>query len=143
MALELNWKKNICKYWIHEEHCPTIAYDDVDLFLVGLMNISGMQKYFNKINRKHIDFVLAKPDNLQIMLLIELDDCSHDIKQAERDKFIDEGYDINFGARPLKRLVGKTLEVDLSRLLIEGKIKEHEEVLLDYQDDNYIIKKKN
>lgn len=55
-------------------------------------NQSEWQKYFNKINRKHIDFVLAKPDNLQIMLLIELDDYSHDIKQAERDKFIDELY---------------------------------------------------
>ena len=28
-----------------------------------------------------------------------------------RKKFIEEGYDINFGARPLKRLVGKTIEV--------------------------------
>ena len=43
-----NWGKSVCKYWIHEEHCPIIGYDDVDLFLVDLMNISGMQKYFNQ-----------------------------------------------------------------------------------------------
>lgn len=43
-----NWSKNVCKFWIHEEHGPTIAYDDVDLFLVHLMSISGMQKYLNK-----------------------------------------------------------------------------------------------
>ena len=55
-------------------------------------NQSEWQKYFNKINRKHIDFVLAKPENLQIVLLIELDDNSHDVKQVERDKFIDELY---------------------------------------------------
>ena len=42
------WGENLCKFWIHEEHCPTIAYDDVDLFLVDLMHISGMQKYFNQ-----------------------------------------------------------------------------------------------
>lgn len=43
-----NWGKNVCKYWIHEEHCPVIGYNDVDLFLVDLIHIPGMQKYFNK-----------------------------------------------------------------------------------------------
>ena len=43
-----NRSTSVCKYWIHEEYCPVIGYDDVDLFLVDLMNISGMQKYFNQ-----------------------------------------------------------------------------------------------
>jgi hypothetical protein len=43
-----NWGKNVCKYWIHEEHCPVIGYDDADLFLLDLTHISGMQKYFNQ-----------------------------------------------------------------------------------------------
>ena len=43
-----NWGKNVCRFWIHEEHCPTIAYDDVDLFLLDLMYIPGMQKYFGQ-----------------------------------------------------------------------------------------------
>ena len=43
-----NWGRNVCKYWIHEEYCPTIAYDDADLFLVHLMNIPGMEQYFNQ-----------------------------------------------------------------------------------------------
>ena len=42
------WGKDVCKFWIHEEHCPTIAYDDVDLFLLDLMHLSGMKKYFNQ-----------------------------------------------------------------------------------------------
>lgn len=47
-------------------------------------------KYFNKISRKHIDFVLCKPENLQIIALIELDDKSHEQKnRIERDNFID------------------------------------------------------
>ena len=48
-----NWGKNVCKYWIHEEHCHTIGYDDVDLFLLDLFRIPGMQKYFNE-KRFHI-----------------------------------------------------------------------------------------
>lgn len=55
-------------------------------------NQSEWQKYFNKINRKHVDFALAKPENLQIMLLIELDDSSHDDDQKQRDEFIEALY---------------------------------------------------
>lgn len=50
------------------------------------------QKYFNKINRKHIDFVLARPENLQIVLLIELDDNTHNETQKKRDEFIEQLY---------------------------------------------------
>lgn len=63
-----------------------------DLVDVKPANKADWQKYFNRINKKHIDFALAKPDNLQIMLLIELDDSSHNAKQAERDKFIEAVY---------------------------------------------------
>ncbi len=50
------------------------------------------QTYFNKINRKHIDFALAKPDDLSIVILIELDDWSHNEHQYERDRFIESVY---------------------------------------------------
>ena len=42
------WGKMVCKYWIHQEYCPVIGYDDADLFLVDLIHIPGMQKYFNQ-----------------------------------------------------------------------------------------------
>lgn len=63
-----------------------------DLVEVTTKNRSEWQKYFNKVNRKHIDFVLAKPENLQIVLLIELDDNSHNESQKNRDAFIDALY---------------------------------------------------
>lgn len=56
------------------------------------VNKKEWQKYFNKINKKHIDFALANPANLKIEMLIELDDNSHNEAQKDRDKFIDELY---------------------------------------------------
>lgn len=48
-------------------------------------------KYFNKINKKHVDFVLCNPENLKVIALIELDDNSHkNNERINRDKFIDE-----------------------------------------------------
>ena len=57
-------------------------------------------------------------------------------------EFINQGYDINYGARPLKRLVSRTLETDLSKLLIEGVIKSGNTVEVDFENDRFIINKK-
>lgn len=45
--------------------------------------------YFNKIKAKHIDFAIV--DNMKVLLIIELDDQSHNnIERIERDKFVDD-----------------------------------------------------
>ena len=45
---------------------------------------------FNKINKKHVDFALADKTNLEIKLLIEIDDYTHQrADRKERDKFVD------------------------------------------------------
>ncbi len=62
-----------------------------DLVEVNVKDNKDYIKYFNKINKKHIDFALAKPENLQIMLLIELDDNSHK-DGNKRDDFIEKLY---------------------------------------------------
>lgn len=63
-----------------------------DLVEVKVTDNKEYMKYFNKINKKHVDFILAKPENLQIELLIELDDNSHNTAQKERDEFIETLY---------------------------------------------------
>ena len=48
---------------------------------------------FARIRSKHIDFVLAKPENLFVQLLIELDDTSHEKESAkQRDAFVERLY---------------------------------------------------
>ena len=42
------WGKLVPKFWIHEEHCPTLAYDNIDLFLLDLFNVKGVIKYFDE-----------------------------------------------------------------------------------------------
>ena len=58
----------------------------------GGQNAGGnWRKYQNKIDRKHFDFVLVKPDTTEIVCAIELDDASHRKKdRQERDAFLDE-----------------------------------------------------
>ena len=51
----------------------------------------GQQAAFNKIQSKHIDFVLTDPATSRILCAIELDDSSHlRPDRIERDEFIDD-----------------------------------------------------
>ena len=69
--------------------CKTRVADLIDI-QKGLSK-SEWQTAFNQINKKHIDFILCKPENLLPVLLIELDDNSHDTeKRKERDEFIEK-----------------------------------------------------
>ncbi len=102
-----------------------------DLVEVNVKDNKDFMKYFNKINKKHVDFVLAKPENLQIELLIELDDGSHDSKQKSRDEFIDALYKqtgYKFlrvrGAGDIKEKIKGLLTVDSSNDVATTNVKQ-------------------
>ena len=96
---------------------------------------------FNTLTKEAINKILDKIIN-EIEIRLKDLDLHIELTDKAREEFIEEGYDINFGARPLKRLVGRTLEVDLSKMLIENTIKEHDTVIVDYKDNKFIIEKK-
>jgi hypothetical protein len=61
---------------------------DVLLIRKGAAN---RQRWLNRINSKHLDFVLCDPEKISPLLGIELDDASHERPdRQERDKFVDE-----------------------------------------------------
>ena len=96
---------------------------------------------FNALSKDAINKILDKIINEIEYRLKDLD-LHIELTDTAREEFINQGYDINFGARPLKRLVGRTLEVDLSRLLIEGSIKEHDTVIVNFVNDKFVVKKR-
>ena len=53
----------------------------------------GSRAHENKINRKHVDFVLCDPATMKPQLVIELDDASHQRPdRQERDRFVDDAF---------------------------------------------------
>ena len=63
-----------------------------DLIKVGGgLKASLRQTAFNRISRKHVDFVLCRVDDIAITAAIELDDSSHNHSdRQDRDAFIDK-----------------------------------------------------
>ena len=93
---------------------------------------------FDPLSKEAIDSILDK-------ILTEIEGRLGDahIKIAISDKarhhLIEDGYDVNYGARPLKRLVSRTIETLLARMIIEGKVKPKDTVFVDYKDDQYVL----
>ena len=54
-----------------------------------------------------------------------------------RDR-VEEGYDPEYGARPLRRTVEQRIENELARRLLKGEISEH--VQVDYVDGTYVVR---
>ena len=93
---------------------------------------------FNELDKTSIRQILDK-----IISGIEdrLKDSDIKIKLTEKckDYLVDTGYDVNYGARPLKRLVSRTLEVLLSKKIINNEISPSSIVNIDYIDDHFEI----
>jgi ATP-dependent Clp protease ATP-binding subunit ClpB len=58
-----------------------------------------------------------------------------------RDLVLDEGYDPNYGARPLKRFIQKEIETFLAKAILNNELVPNTEYLLDY-NNNFILKEK-
>ena len=58
-----------------------------------------------------------------------------------KEWIVDNGYDHNYGARPLKRFLTKNLETLLAKKLIDGSIISGDKLTIDVKDNNLVINK--
>ena len=121
--------KNLVMNTVKEYFRPEFINRIDELVIFNTLTKDALNKILDKII-KEIEFRL-KDLNIKIELTTNA-----------REKLLEEGYDITFGARPLKRLVGKIIEVDLSKLLIENSLKENDTVIVDYLNNDFSLTKK-
>jgi len=68
--------------------CPKVNLRD--LFYAKISGAREHRIFTNKIDRKHVDFILCDPQTMKPLIGVELDDKSHrQQKRRERDKFVD------------------------------------------------------
>lgn len=66
--------------------CPKVSLADIFFVIRPNENMSA----YNRINRKHVDFLICEPKSLRPKFAIELDDESHERPdRMERDQFVD------------------------------------------------------
>ena len=120
--------------------------NDKDKVMKELSN-TFRPEFINRIDEIIIFKPLSKETIYEILDKIigeieeRLSDKNLHLKLTDRakDYLVDIGYDVNYGARPLKRVVSRTIENMLAERIISGNIKYGDTITFDY-DKELIIK---
>jgi ATP-dependent Clp protease ATP-binding subunit ClpC len=62
-----------------------------------------------------------------------------DISEKMKEYVVNDGFDAENGARPLKRSIEKNIEDPISEELLKGEIKEGETLFVDYIDEKIVV----
>lgn len=95
---------------------------------------------FNSLNKDTVYEIL---DNIIMNVENRLQDKQIKIELTDKAKknIVDNSYDVNFGARPIKRYVAKNIESLIANNILEDKIKFNSTITIDVDNNNdYIIR---
>ena len=70
---------------------------------------------------------------------LESKDISVTITQSAKDYIVSEGYDVEYGARPLRRTLQRLVEDKLSEKLIRAEISSGDKVKIDFDGNNLVF----
>lgn len=94
---------------------------------------------FNKISKDNMKLIVATQLKKLVDELKATKDITLEITDNAKNALTDQGFDTNFGARPLKRLIQKEILNKLAKELIKGDIKEQSKVTVDYKDNTFVV----
>ena len=113
-----------------------------------LLKHSVRPEFLNRID----DLIMFKPlskENIASIIRIQLNTLLNVLKKQEisfhaTDSCLEylknKGYDVQFGARPLKRLIQKQIMDNISIAILEEKVKSTSHIVLDVMDGQVIIR---
>ncbi|NLD41921.1 MAG: ATP-dependent Clp protease ATP-binding subunit [Chloroflexi bacterium] len=109
------------------------------LFRPEFLNRIDEVVYFHKLERQHI----AQIVDIQVARLNERladNGIRLELTEAARELLVNEGYDPQFGARPLRRAVQRLLEDPLAEKVLEHGFAEGDVVLADAQEGAIVLR---
>ena len=123
-------------------------YDDMKEKMLAELKKTFRPEFLNRVDDMIVFHSLEKEHLREIVSLMS-DELSkrlaeQDIElvltESAKDKITEEGYDPEYGARPLRRALQKHVEDRLSEELLEGKVLMGEKVIVDVEDDKFIVR---
>ena len=96
---------------------------------------------FNSLHKDVVGEILDKIIR-EINMRLKAKQISVELTNAAREKIIDESFDPNYGARPIKRYVTKNIETLIAHEIVEQDLKVHDTLIVDVSSDAFVIHKK-
>ncbi len=120
------------------------AYERMKREVLDVLRQQFRPEFLNRVDEIVVFHSLSRED-LKAIVDIQLGrlrarlaerHISLDLTEQARDYFAVTGYDPNYGARPLKRLLQRELETSLGRKLLAGEVSEHSRIVIDWDGTN-------
>ncbi|UVD81846.1 AAA family ATPase [Mycoplasma iguanae] len=138
--------------------------------IIMTSNIASQEILDNKLNKKELDQILLKhfrpefinrideiiafnkldENSVREIIKLELNKLAQRIQNTYKLKveysealinyILKEAYDVNFGARPIKRFIQKNIEKEIALFLISHNLEEKDTMFLDYSNNKITIK---
>ena len=130
-----------------EETEERLSYEDMRKKLTESLKKVFRPEFINRVDSVVVFRALNKGD-IQNIVSLELNKVSarlqeHDLTLTATDEALallaDLGYDAEFGARPLRRVIQQRIEDPLSDRLLAGEFGEGASILIDVDEDGEII----
>jgi ATP-dependent Clp protease ATP-binding subunit ClpC len=123
-------------------------YDEMRDKVLGELKRLFKPEFLNRLDKTIVFHPLTRDDLRQIVDIqirrfeprLEEHSLVLDISDAAREKIVDEGYDPEFGARPLRRAIMTLVEDPLSEKLLSGEVQDGDHVVVDVEDDVVVLR---
>ncbi|CAN7601899.1 ATP-dependent protease ATP-binding subunit ClpC [Rossellomorea sp. LjRoot5] len=96
---------------------------------------------FHSLEKDHLKEIVTLMSN-QLTTRLKEQDIHLELSLAAKEKIADEGFDPEYGARPLRRAIQKHVEDKLSEELLRGKVLTGQNILIDVEDSEFVVKVK-
>ncbi len=131
-----------------EEKDAERAYQDMKEKLMGQLKRVFRPEFLNRVDATIVFKSLSKQEIADIVEL-ELDKVrerlaerhiSLQVNETAQALLADEGYDPDYGARPLRRVIQNRVEDALSDALLANRFQEGDTVVIDAEDDKIVMR---
>jgi ATP-dependent Clp protease ATP-binding subunit ClpB len=147
---------NLGSQIIQENYDRAKDPDDFELFektkseVLSLLKSSLRPEFLNRIDET-IMFTPLRKSQIESIVRIQMKALTERLKASEINLVItpdalsylaQKGFDPQFGARPVKRVIQREVMNELSKYILSGKIDKAEPVVLDVFDNQVVFRKK-
>ncbi|MFN2748201.1 MULTISPECIES: ATP-dependent protease ATP-binding subunit ClpC [Bacillus] len=94
---------------------------------------------FHSLEKKHLKDIVSLMSE-QLTKRLKEQDLSIELTEAAKEKIAEEGVDLEYGARPLRRAIQKHVEDRLSEELLKGHIEKGQHIVLDVDNGEFVVK---
>jgi ATP-dependent Clp protease ATP-binding subunit ClpC len=94
---------------------------------------------FHSLEKTHLKEIVTLMAD-QLTKRLKEQDIDLELTEAAKEKIAEEGYDPEYGARPLRRAIQKQIEDRLSEELLKGTIEKGHKIIVDVENGEFVVR---